>query len=166
MRLTSGPGLHVLAKHIGPVCDIQSEYCFYLEKHALFGRGENYRMPDEELAAYIETTANSRNGNSLIERCQFTTFVNGQSQREFGDWAIRQLGNWGDRAIGSPRSENGECGCGLYRVADSPVLRGRGVFARVGSWNSTRRQATRGFLTVKSGNRPKSRSAVQSSWTP
>jgi hypothetical protein len=79
---------------------------------------------------------------------------------------VRQLSNWGDRAIGNPRSENGECRCGLYRVAESPVLRGRGVFARVGSWNSTRRQATRGFLTVKSGNRPKSRSAVQSSWTP
>jgi hypothetical protein len=28
------------------VCDIACEYCFYLEKHALFGRGENYRMSD------------------------------------------------------------------------------------------------------------------------
>jgi len=35
------------------------------------------------------TTANSSSWNSLIERCQFTTCVNGQSQREFGDWAIR-----------------------------------------------------------------------------
>jgi hypothetical protein len=32
--------------------------------------------------------------------------------------------------------------------------------------NSARRQATRGFRTVKSGKRPKSRSAVQSSWMP
>ena len=46
-------GLHVLAKPIGPVCDIQCEYCFYLEKHALFEKGENYRMPDEVLRAYI-----------------------------------------------------------------------------------------------------------------
>jgi hypothetical protein len=46
-------GLHVLAKPIGPVCDIQCDYCFYLEKHALFGKGENYRMSDDVLAAYI-----------------------------------------------------------------------------------------------------------------
>jgi len=46
-------GLHVLAKPIGPVCDIKCEYCFYLEKHALFGPGENYRMSDDVLAAYI-----------------------------------------------------------------------------------------------------------------
>jgi len=31
----SAPGLHVLAKPIGPVCDIQCDYWFYLEKHAL-----------------------------------------------------------------------------------------------------------------------------------
>jgi hypothetical protein len=35
------------------VCDTQCEYCFYLEKHALFPKGENYRMPDDVLAAYI-----------------------------------------------------------------------------------------------------------------
>lgn len=48
------PGIHVLAKPIGPVCDIQCDYCFYLEKRALFGRDEHYRMPDDVLAAYIE----------------------------------------------------------------------------------------------------------------
>ena len=46
-------GLHVLAKPIGPVCDIKCDYCFYLEKHALFGKGENFRMSDDVLKAYI-----------------------------------------------------------------------------------------------------------------
>jgi uncharacterized protein len=46
-------GMHVLAKPIGPVCDIKCDYCFYLEKRALFGSSEQYRMPDEVLAAYI-----------------------------------------------------------------------------------------------------------------
>lgn len=46
-------GLHVLAKPIGPVCDIHCDYCFYLEKRALFGRAEQYRMPDDVLAEYI-----------------------------------------------------------------------------------------------------------------
>ena len=47
-------GIHVLAKPIGPVCDIKCDYCFYLEKRALFGDREHYRMPDEVLAAYID----------------------------------------------------------------------------------------------------------------
>ena len=47
-------GMHVLAKPIGPVCDINCTYCFYLEKRALFGKTEHYRMPDDVLAAYIE----------------------------------------------------------------------------------------------------------------
>jgi uncharacterized protein len=34
-------GIHVLAKPIGPVCDIQCDYCFYLEKRALFDRDEH-----------------------------------------------------------------------------------------------------------------------------
>ncbi len=48
------PGIHVLAKPIGPVCDIKCDYCFYLEKRALFGSDEQYRMPDEVLAKYVE----------------------------------------------------------------------------------------------------------------
>lgn len=48
------PGIHVLAKPIGPVCDIKCDYCFYLEKRALFDRDEPYRMPDAVLAAYIK----------------------------------------------------------------------------------------------------------------
>jgi uncharacterized protein len=46
------PGIHVLAKPMGPVCQIDCDYCHYLEKRALFGQGEDYRMPDEVLAAY------------------------------------------------------------------------------------------------------------------
>jgi serine-type anaerobic sulfatase-maturating enzyme len=45
-------GIHVLAKPMGPVCQIKCDYCFYLEKRALFGQGEDYRMPDDVLAAY------------------------------------------------------------------------------------------------------------------
>ena len=46
-------GIHVVAKPIGPVCNLNCEYCFYLEKQALFGAGEKYRMTDEVLSAYI-----------------------------------------------------------------------------------------------------------------
>jgi len=46
-------GLHVVAKPIGPMCNLSCEYCFYLEKQALFGTGEKYRMPDKVLSAFI-----------------------------------------------------------------------------------------------------------------
>lgn len=48
-----GQGMHVVAKPIGPLCNLQCEYCFYLEKQAIYGAGEAYRMPDEVLAAFI-----------------------------------------------------------------------------------------------------------------
>ena len=47
-------GIHVVAKPIGPACNLNCEYCFYLEKQALFGEGEKYRMSDEVLSAFIK----------------------------------------------------------------------------------------------------------------
>lgn len=46
-------GIHVVAKPIGPVCNLNCEYCFYLEKQALFATNENYRMSDKVLSAFI-----------------------------------------------------------------------------------------------------------------
>jgi len=37
-------GIHVVAKPIGPVCNLNCEYCFYLEEQSLFPAGENYRL--------------------------------------------------------------------------------------------------------------------------
>jgi uncharacterized protein len=45
------PGLHVVAKPIGPTCNLDCEYCFYLEKQVLFP-GQT-RMSDEVLSAFI-----------------------------------------------------------------------------------------------------------------
>jgi len=46
-------GIHVVAKPIGPACNLNCEYCFYLEKQALFGPGEQYAMSEEVLSAFI-----------------------------------------------------------------------------------------------------------------
>ncbi|MCU0598202.1 MAG: anaerobic sulfatase maturase [Desulfobacterales bacterium] len=46
-------GIHMVAKPIGPVCNLNCEYCFYLEKLALFDPGESYRMSNDVLAAFI-----------------------------------------------------------------------------------------------------------------
>jgi len=46
-------GIHVLAKPIGALCNLDCEYCFYREKEAFFPKDERYRMSDEVLAIYI-----------------------------------------------------------------------------------------------------------------
>ena len=46
-------GLHIVAKPIGPACNLNCEYCFYLEKKALFAADEKYRMPENVLSAFI-----------------------------------------------------------------------------------------------------------------
>lgn len=46
-------GIHIVAKPMGPVCNLNCEYCFYLEKQALFESGEQYRMTDDVLSAFI-----------------------------------------------------------------------------------------------------------------
>ncbi|MGZ6249716.1 MAG: anaerobic sulfatase maturase [Syntrophales bacterium] len=50
---STGHGIHVVAKPIGPVCNLNCEYCFYLEKQALFGADEKYRMSDKVLSAFV-----------------------------------------------------------------------------------------------------------------
>jgi uncharacterized protein len=68
--MTSGPetrhakgeaqGIHVVAKPIGPLCNLNCEYCFYLEKQVLFGPNENYRMSDDVLSAFITNYVKSQ----------------------------------------------------------------------------------------------------------
>jgi len=44
---------HVMTKPIGPLCNLDCKYCFYLEKEKLFPSNENFRMSDEVLESYI-----------------------------------------------------------------------------------------------------------------
>lgn len=46
-------GLHVMAKPIGPICNLDCEYCYYLHKEELYPRGERWRMPEETLETFI-----------------------------------------------------------------------------------------------------------------
>ncbi|HSB23827.1 MAG TPA: anaerobic sulfatase maturase [Burkholderiaceae bacterium] len=54
------PGMHVLAKPIGSICDIACDYCFYLEKRELYPRGQSFKMSEEVLARYIEQYVRSQ----------------------------------------------------------------------------------------------------------
>ncbi len=56
---TVGPpqrGVHVLAKPIGPICNLSCSYCFYLSKQSLYPARERWRMTDATLEAYVRQT--------------------------------------------------------------------------------------------------------------
>ena len=46
-------GFHIMTKPIGPICNLDCKYCFYLEKEKLFPSNENFKMSDEVLETYI-----------------------------------------------------------------------------------------------------------------
>ena len=46
-------GLHLMAKPVGPICNLDCSYCFYLEKEQLFPERERFGMSDEVLEAYV-----------------------------------------------------------------------------------------------------------------
>ena len=44
---------HVMTKPIGPVCNLDCRYCFYLEKEKLYPGKTHFRMNDEVLEQYV-----------------------------------------------------------------------------------------------------------------
>lgn len=48
------PAFHVMTKPIGPICNLDCKYCFYLEKEKLYPDKSNFRMPDNVLERYIQ----------------------------------------------------------------------------------------------------------------
>ena len=58
--LSSRP-FHIMTKPIGPICNLDCEYCFYLEKEKLFPSNENFKMRDDVLEAYISWYIASQN---------------------------------------------------------------------------------------------------------
>lgn len=56
---------HVMAKPIGPICNLNCKYCFYLEKEALFPANAHFRMPDAVLEAYVRQYIESQDGAEI-----------------------------------------------------------------------------------------------------
>jgi uncharacterized protein len=53
MNHAGPPSVHVLAKPVGAICNLDCTYCFYLEKAQLYP-GSRFRMSDELLEQYIK----------------------------------------------------------------------------------------------------------------
>jgi len=46
-------GFHILTKPIGPICNLDCKYCFYLEKEVLYPHGSQWAMGDDVLESYV-----------------------------------------------------------------------------------------------------------------
>lgn len=49
----SGSPFHLLAKPIGPICNLDCHYCYYLHTEDLYGRGTRWQMSDTHLESFI-----------------------------------------------------------------------------------------------------------------
>ena len=49
----AGRGFHLLTKPVGPICNLDCKYCFYLEKEKLYPGETQWRMSDAVLAEYV-----------------------------------------------------------------------------------------------------------------
>jgi uncharacterized protein len=58
---TSARSFHVMTKPIGPICNLDCKYCFYLEKERLHEPGEKWKMSDEVLETYVRQLIESSN---------------------------------------------------------------------------------------------------------
>src|SRR5579864_7489823 len=50
---TRPAAFHVMTKPIGPICNLDCKYCFYLEKEKLYPDQHKWKMSDEVLEQYI-----------------------------------------------------------------------------------------------------------------
>lgn len=51
---------HVLTKPVGPICNLDCKYCFYLEKEKLYPGENQWRMSDEVLEEYVRQYIHSQ----------------------------------------------------------------------------------------------------------
>ena len=49
----SAAGFHIMTKPIGPICNLDCKYCFYLEKENLYPNTRRWEMAPEVLERYI-----------------------------------------------------------------------------------------------------------------
>ncbi len=60
-QVQAGPPFHIMTKPIGPICNLDCKYCFYLEKEVIYPTGEKWRMSDAVLEEYIRQYIASQN---------------------------------------------------------------------------------------------------------
>jgi uncharacterized protein len=56
-----GTAFHVMTKPIGPICNLDCKYCFYLEKENLYAGNHRWQMSDAVLEEYIRQYIEAQN---------------------------------------------------------------------------------------------------------
>lgn len=56
---------HVMTKPIGPICNLDCEYCFYLDKEKLYPETRSFRMDDEVLENYVKQYIEAQEVNEV-----------------------------------------------------------------------------------------------------
>jgi uncharacterized protein len=57
---------HIMAKPTGAICNLDCEYCFYLEKEKLYPLVKNWTMPDDVLEKYVKEYIQSQKVPEII----------------------------------------------------------------------------------------------------
>jgi uncharacterized protein len=60
------PGVHLMAKPAGPICNLDCGYCFYLEKENLFPSRNRFLMSDDVLRNYVAQNIKHEPGPEVV----------------------------------------------------------------------------------------------------
>ena len=64
--ITSRTRFHVMAKPIGPLCNLDCSYCFYLSKENLLECSNKWRMSDEVLENFIKQYIEGQSHDEIV----------------------------------------------------------------------------------------------------
>ncbi len=62
---STAAAVNILAKPIGPLCNLSCEYCFYLEKTEMYPDRSDFRMSDTVLETYVERQIEAQPGPEI-----------------------------------------------------------------------------------------------------
>ncbi len=57
------PGFHIMTKPVGPICNLDCKYCFYLEKENLYPGHSDWKMPENVLETYVRQYIEAQSAN-------------------------------------------------------------------------------------------------------
>ena len=60
--------MHAMIKPIGPICNLNCKYCYYLSKEKLFQSDSHWRISDETLEEFIKQYIEGHNTSNSISR--------------------------------------------------------------------------------------------------
>lgn len=59
------PAFHIMTKPVGPLCNLDCKYCFYLEKEKLYPGKSDWRMPEDVLESYVRQYIEAQNADVI-----------------------------------------------------------------------------------------------------